>query len=75
MSLIIDGDVGEVAVGHQDRMHFLAAHHPGLKVNGDRGLADPDQGGMNRNQVVRLSVFSGACTAWVSAWMALSNRI
>jgi hypothetical protein len=33
MALIVDRDVGEIAIGHQDRLHLLAARYPGLKVN------------------------------------------
>src|SRR5260221_100827 len=51
MALIVDRDVSEVAVGHQYRMHLLAAQHPGLEMDGNRGLADPDQIGVNRDYV------------------------
>src|SRR5258708_1379902 len=51
MSLIVDRDVGKIAVGHQDRLHFLAAQYPGLEVDRDRGLADPRQVGVDGNHV------------------------
>src|ERR1700722_5705569 len=51
MSLIVDRDIGEIAVGHQDRMHLLAAQHPGLEMDRNRSLADPDQIGVHGNQI------------------------
>ncbi len=51
MAGIVDRNIGKIAVGHQDRMHFLAAQHPGLEVDGHRGPADPHQIGVHRNQI------------------------
>jgi len=51
MSLIIDRDIGEIAVGHQDRLHLLAAQHPGLEMDRDRRLADLDKIGMHGNEI------------------------
>src|SRR6476646_766306 len=51
MTLIVDRDVGKIAVGHQDRICFLATQHPGLEVDGDRGPTDPNQIGVNRDHV------------------------
>src|ERR1700722_10291536 len=58
MAGIVDRDIGEIAVGHQDRMHLLAAHDPGLDADGDRGLADPHQTGVHGNQIADEHGFS-----------------
>jgi hypothetical protein len=51
LSLIVDRDVGKIAVGHQDRMCFLAAQNPGFDVDRDRGFSDPNQIGVDGNHV------------------------
>ena len=58
MSVIVDRDVGKIAVGYQDRIHFIAAQHPGLEVDGDRGPADPHQIGVHRNQIADKDGFA-----------------
>src|ERR1700742_3689964 len=50
-AFIVDRDIGEIAVGNEDRLHFLAPKHPGFEMHGDRGPADPHQIGVDRNQI------------------------
>src|SRR3984893_8005410 len=38
MALVVDRDVSEIAVGHQNGIRLLAPQHPGFEVDGERGL-------------------------------------
>src|SRR3977135_3884047 len=58
LAVVVDRDIGKIAVGDQDRMRFLATQHPGFEMHGDRGLAGPDQIGMNRNDVADIHRFA-----------------
>jgi hypothetical protein len=53
-ALLVDRDVGKIAVGHQDRLPVLTAQRPGLEMDRDRGPADPNQIGMHRDEVADI---------------------
>ena len=54
VAVVVNRDIGEIAVGHQDRLRFPAAQHPGLEMHRHRGLADPDKIGMHGNEIADI---------------------
>ena len=54
MAVLVDRDVGEIAVGHEDRLHLPAAQHPGFEMHGDRGAADANEVGVDRDEIADI---------------------
>src|SRR5690242_8822686 len=58
LTLLVDRDIGEIAVGDQDRLCLLAARYPGFEMDGDRGAADTNELAIDGDEVADIDRFS-----------------
>src|SRR5690348_13428224 len=54
MALLVDRDVGEIAIGNEDRLCLLPPDHPGFEMHGDRRTTHAHQTAVHGYEVADI---------------------
>src|SRR4051794_20267064 len=54
MAVLVDRDIGEIAVGHEDRLQLASPQRPGFEMDGERGATDAYEVGVDRDEVADI---------------------